>query len=452
MCKTPYLIINPYWKNHTKEYPLLNINGRSGSYIVDIIDGFDSVYFSPKKWGATPDNIESYYAYNVSGECINMYITVPCGHCLECLKTKQTSLQSRMLLEQLRYKDVPPLFLTLTYDDAHLPADGVSVRDCQLFLKRFRKNYPQYKHFRYIIFSEYGSLRKRPHYHAIFYGIDLDTVLDTSKDHNHKYNLKKYSAFCAAIKDSWQNGYIYIKTTDSGGFRYVSKYVTKFGDVPHGKTSCFYLASRGSTGGIGSGCLLDEQFIKNALISKDCRVEFKVLGVLHRIQIPKYVRDKIYPNLTNLIPDNIRKAVPRLLRNLALIHVFDYHQNTDFGINFDFGFPPHLYERYAVFFPFLDEHRINLDNKDYFDFLAQDPTYIYNVVDSVRRDIELLENYVFSPDGILDSFNRRQTMLTNLQLSMCDYLKRIADIPYIDRIDKYSLEIRDFAQNTKDFQ
>lgn len=451
MCKSPYLIINPYWKSHTKEYPLLSINGRSHSYIVNVLDGFDSVFFSPKRWGANPDNIESYYAYNVSGECINMYITVPCGHCLECLKSKQTSLQSRMLLEQLRYKDVPPLFLTLTYDDDHLPPDGVSVRDCQLFFKRFRKYYPEYKDFRYILFSEYGSLRQRPHYHAIIYGIDLDTVIDSSPSHYHKYNLKKYVALCDAIRDSWKNGYIYLKTTDSGSFRYVSKYVTKFGDVPYGMNPCFYLASRGDTGGIGTGCLLDDQFMKNVLLSKDCRLEIKVLGKIHRIQLPKYIRDKVYPNLTNLIPENVCKAVSQLVRDLALIHSFDDYFNTDFGDNYNFTFPPHLYHRYALFFPEIDNFDIRPLLSD-FEIIASDPTWIYDIVYRVQSNIALLSDYYFDPSEILEKFNRRQTMLTHLQRFMLAYFNQINSIPYNDRIYKYSREIENFHHNFTDGQ
>ena len=62
-------------------------------------------------------------------------------------------------------------FLTLTYDDAHLPAFGQLLkRDLQLFFKRLRKNVGP---FRYVACGEYGELRRRPHFHVALFGMDF---------------------------------------------------------------------------------------------------------------------------------------------------------------------------------------------------------------------------------------------------------------------------------------
>lgn len=62
-------------------------------------------------------------------------------------------------------------FITLTYDDAHLPRFGQLVkRDLQLFFKRLRKNVGP---FRYVAAGEYGELRRRPHFHAAIFGLDF---------------------------------------------------------------------------------------------------------------------------------------------------------------------------------------------------------------------------------------------------------------------------------------
>ena len=66
-------------------------------------------------------------------------------------------------------------FLTLTFDDLHLPASGsVNVRDVQLFLKRFRKalTYRNMK-IRFFACGEYGDKNLRPHYHLIIFGYDF---------------------------------------------------------------------------------------------------------------------------------------------------------------------------------------------------------------------------------------------------------------------------------------
>lgn len=66
-------------------------------------------------------------------------------------------------------------FITLTYDDTHLPLDenGMncpSVVDLQLFMKRLRKRYSANK-LRYMINSEYGPQTHRVHYHGIIFNL-----------------------------------------------------------------------------------------------------------------------------------------------------------------------------------------------------------------------------------------------------------------------------------------
>lgn len=74
-------------------------------------------------------------------------------------------------------------FLTLTYDDSHLPAGGTLVpRDAQLFMHRLRTYYRRAtgNKLRFYLVGEYGDQTWRPHYHAALYGIgpqSLDIVL-----------------------------------------------------------------------------------------------------------------------------------------------------------------------------------------------------------------------------------------------------------------------------------
>lgn len=62
-------------------------------------------------------------------------------------------------------------FLTLTYDEAHLPAHGQLLkRDLQLFFKRLRKYTGP---FRYVAAGEYGELKRRPHFHVALFGLNF---------------------------------------------------------------------------------------------------------------------------------------------------------------------------------------------------------------------------------------------------------------------------------------
>lgn len=74
-------------------------------------------------------------------------------------------------------------FVTLTYDDAHLPSNmSLNHRDFQLFLKRLRKLTP----IRYYMCGEYGSMTFRPHYHVCLFNVNfkhdqrLQQVTDTN--------------------------------------------------------------------------------------------------------------------------------------------------------------------------------------------------------------------------------------------------------------------------------
>ena len=62
-------------------------------------------------------------------------------------------------------------FVTLTYDDAHIPVDHqLSKRDAQLFIKRLRY-YLGKRKIRYYLCGEYGERFGRPHYHAILFNV-----------------------------------------------------------------------------------------------------------------------------------------------------------------------------------------------------------------------------------------------------------------------------------------
>ena len=114
-------------------------------------------------------------------------LEIPCGKCIGCRLKRSREWAQRCMLE-LQYHS-SAYFITLTYDDLHLPMneivdnDGCIVqspvhtlvkRDLQLFMKRLRKNSRQ--ELRFFGCGEYGDESFRPHYHIIVFGLELNDL------------------------------------------------------------------------------------------------------------------------------------------------------------------------------------------------------------------------------------------------------------------------------------
>lgn len=75
-----------------------------------------------------------------TGHEYDIYEYVPCRKCEECISIRKSQWCFRALVEtdHSKYAD----FVTLTYDNDHLPADhSVSVRDLQLFSNVYGKTF-----------------------------------------------------------------------------------------------------------------------------------------------------------------------------------------------------------------------------------------------------------------------------------------------------------------------
>lgn len=134
-------------------------------------------------------------------------LPLPCGKCLACKLSKAREWAVRCTLEASLYTDNS--FITLTYDDAHLPADGkVHRKTFTDFIKRLR----HYADIRYFGVGEYGSKTKRPHYHAIIFGWYPDDV---------KNGVSKL------LEKLWPFGFSYVDECNFNTCQYVARYTTK---------------------------------------------------------------------------------------------------------------------------------------------------------------------------------------------------------------------------------
>jgi hypothetical protein len=112
-------------------------------------------------------------------------------------------------------------FLTLTYDDAHLPMYGnLNYRDFQLFMKRLRKScgYPV----RFYMCGEYGERKRRPHYHACLFG---HSFLDMVYDSKSSSGFELFSS--SSLSRLWPLGRSTIGHLTYESAAYVARYVMK---------------------------------------------------------------------------------------------------------------------------------------------------------------------------------------------------------------------------------
>ena len=101
----------------------------------------------------------------------NSKMPVPCGRCASCIHLKQIYLVQRVQMEALN-NDL--FYGTLTYNNDSLPiAEYGNIKfaypdysDWQKMLKMIRKDYPDLV-FKYMLVSEYGGKKHRPHFHFI---------------------------------------------------------------------------------------------------------------------------------------------------------------------------------------------------------------------------------------------------------------------------------------------
>lgn len=101
---------------------------------------------------------------------VDQPMEVPCGQCIGCRLERSRQWAVRIMHEASMHED--NVFVTLTYDDEHLPYRGcLQKQDFQKFMKRLRKKFRGRISFYHC--GEYGDENWRPHYHAILFGVDF---------------------------------------------------------------------------------------------------------------------------------------------------------------------------------------------------------------------------------------------------------------------------------------
>ena len=147
----------------------------------------------------------------------------PCGRCEICRDKVRKMRWSRLMLEATDHTIptllgdmIAALFVTLTYDEEHLPLNEHGVPTLSrvhldTFLRYLRDRFPGY---RFEAAGEYGGQTGRPHFHLVLFGLF--------------YNER----VIAKIRECWKHGFIDVKPANKKAFGYILKDLSKVNLLP----------------------------------------------------------------------------------------------------------------------------------------------------------------------------------------------------------------------------
>lgn len=158
--------------------------------------------------------------FNVTAGWKDFPVTVPCGQCIGCRLDRSRQWAIRCVHESTLHED--NCFITLTYDDDHLPEGNTLVKkDYVDFMKRLRKRYQDDHKIRFFHCGEYGDNFERPHHHACLFGHDFED----KRLLRVKGGVKLYTS--EILRELWPYGYNTIGEVNFDSAAYVARYVTK---------------------------------------------------------------------------------------------------------------------------------------------------------------------------------------------------------------------------------
>lgn len=193
------------------------------------------------------------------------YVKIPCKQCEGCAMDYAKEWTTRLLCETKSWeeKNAQSWFLTLTYDDEHLPKydyiydqetdltywdDGtwnsyLKKEDSIKFIRALRDKWRNdYNHdgIRFFTAGEYGSKSQRAHFHIIIFNLPIK--LENLKIHRVQNGEVLYT--CDEIAKIWGKGFITLGTVNERSASYVAQYSLK---KVKGKYAKQYYLQKGQT-------------------------------------------------------------------------------------------------------------------------------------------------------------------------------------------------------------
>lgn len=202
--------------------------------------------------------------FSAAGAYLDRPVSLPCGQCVGCRLERSRQWAIRCMHEASLYED--NCFITLTYSDEHLPADGsLQLDHFQKFMKRLRKRFDglspvlerkvftplqllEYErndpftfhnreffrddhgnfYFEFLTYpirffhcGEYGEKFGRPHYHALLFNFDFPDKVLWKEDNGQKLYRSK------TLEDLWPFGHCSVGSATFESAAYVARYIMK---------------------------------------------------------------------------------------------------------------------------------------------------------------------------------------------------------------------------------
>jgi len=182
--------------------------------------GYRSQY--PNENGKYPITFTPKFGY------LDLIQQVPCGQCVGCRLERSRQWAVRCVHEASLFQHNS--FITLTYDDEHLPKDrSLVLKHYQDFMKRLRKKFSGLEPIadgsypiRFYHCGEYGDRTRRPHYHAILFNFDFLDKVRWKEERNGSFLYVSPS-----LQKLWPFGYSVIGSVTFDSAAYVARYVMK---------------------------------------------------------------------------------------------------------------------------------------------------------------------------------------------------------------------------------
>lgn len=235
-------------------------------------------------------------------------VKVPCGQCMECRLEHARQWAVRCVNEMSLWSDRGSSFLTLTYDNKHLPEGSTLVKDdLQRFMKRLR--HVTGPELRFYACGEYGETFGRPHYHVLL----LNYAVKERKFHSRSARGDPWYT-SSELSKLWTCGHSLVGDVTFESCAYVTSYVAgkitgKLAEAHYGgREPEFALMSRRP--GLGSGF-----FVKYS--SQLMRDDSVVLNG-HEGKLPRFYDDRAM-----LIDKSRMDELKKKRRRAALLHRVD---------------------------------------------------------------------------------------------------------------------------------
>lgn len=147
-------------------------------------------------------------------------LSIPCSRCIGCKLEYSRQWAIRCMHEKQMHADNS--FVTLTYAPENAPYGGTLIKkDFQDFAKRLRKAHAG-RTIKYFHCGEYGERNKRPHYHALLFGVDFPDkeFFKTTPSGERLYTSE-------TLQRLWPAGFCTAGDVTFESAAYVARYVVK---------------------------------------------------------------------------------------------------------------------------------------------------------------------------------------------------------------------------------